>query len=91
MSNLKEKFFEKISAFIEKCNAVDSNQCADISDNCELFRSKIITLWNKFLQLKLVETPVSDKEILDDEKIASEFIDTYVVILCLVMRYVLFT
>ena len=48
LRNLKEEFFEKISALIEKCNAVDSDQCADISDNCELFRTKIITLWDEF-------------------------------------------
>ena len=76
LRNLKEEFFEKISALIETCNAVDSDQCADISDNCELFRTKFVTLWDEFLQLKLVETPVSGNEILDGEKIVSKFIET---------------
>ena len=74
-----EVVVEKVSSLIERCCTVDSEHGADILDNCELFRTKIITLWDEFLQLKLVKAPVSDKKILDDEKIALEFIETNVV------------
>ena len=75
---LKELFFEKVLSLIEKCNTIEGEHGADILDNCELFQTKIITLWDEFLQLKLVEAPVSDMEILDAEKIALECTETNV-------------
>ena len=65
-------------SLIERCRTADSKQFADILDNCELFRTKVIILWDEFLVLKLVKESELDKEILDSEKITLEFTDTKV-------------
>ena len=76
LNKKKEEFFGMVLLLIERCESFESDQYADIIDNCELFRAKIITLWNDFLQLGLIETPLSDIETHDVEKVASEIVET---------------
>ena len=79
LHNLKEDFFKIVSLLIERCESSESDQCIEIMDNCELFRLKILTLWDEFLLLSLVDEPALDKEILDGEKMVLESADPPVV------------
>ena len=72
----KDDFFDMISLLIERCKLSESDQNADILDNCDLFRIKIVTLWTEFLNLELVESPVSVFENYDMEQEASESVET---------------
>ena len=78
LSHSKDAFFEMVSSLIDKCDSSESDQYAEVVDNCELFRSRIVTLWDEFLSLDLVKESELDQEILDSEKITSEITNTNV-------------
>ena len=64
-----------VSLLIERCEMSKSDQCAEMMNNCEHFRVKIITLWVEFLSLSLVDELELDKKLLDGEKMALECTD----------------
>ena len=63
-----------VHSLIEKCEACEGNQYADIIDNCDLFRGKIVSLWYDFVHLSRIETTPSDMETRVIEKVASEIL-----------------
>ena len=65
-----------ILLLIEKCKLSESDHNADILDNYDLFRIKIVTLWVEFMNLELVKSPVSAFENYDIEQEASESVET---------------
>ena len=72
----KDDFFDMVSLLIERCKSSENEQNADIIDNCELFRMRIVTLWTEFMNLDLVESPISDFEKHDVEQEALEIVET---------------
>ena len=76
LNKKKEEFFAMVLILIERCESFESDQYADVIDNCELFRSKIIALWNDFLQLSCIEASLSDFEKHDVEQEAPEIVET---------------
>ena len=49
-------------SLVEKCEACESSQYANIIDNCDLFKGKIVALWYDFVNMSRIETPSLDME-----------------------------
>ena len=76
LSNSKDEFFDMISLLIDRCESSESEQNTDIIDNCELFRVKIIMLWKEFMNLEIVNAPLSAMETHYVEQVVSEIVET---------------